>query len=67
MSPTDPQFAYIVLALPTLFSLVLIGEGINQVVQGEIAGIISIIFGLSFLVIVVFAFFFFSSYLNQHI
>ncbi len=65
MSLSDPQFLYIVLVLPSLFGLVLVGEGINKVVHEEWAGFISIAFGLIFVGLVVLGFFFFSSLLKQ--
>ncbi|OGM22224.1 hypothetical protein A2961_02495 [Candidatus Woesebacteria bacterium RIFCSPLOWO2_01_FULL_39_21] len=67
MLPTDPQFIYIILVLPGLFGLALIGDGLNRVVHEEWVGLISIIFGLTFLGIVVFTYLFFSSYLGLKI
>jgi len=63
--PTDPQFLYMILVLPSLFGLTLIGEGLNKVVHQEWNGIISLIFGVAFIGVVVFAYLFFSSYINQ--
>lgn len=63
MSSTDPQFLYMILILPSLFGLTLLGEGINKVIHEENSGIISIVFGFLFIGVVVFAYFFFSSYL----
>jgi hypothetical protein len=63
MSSTDPQFLYMILILPSLFGLTLLGEGINKVIHEENSGIISIIFGFLFIGVVIFAYFFFSSYL----
>ncbi len=65
MKPTDPQFLYMILVLPSLFGLTLVGDGLNKVMHEESSGIISIIFGLIFIGVVIFAFLFFSSYLNQ--
>jgi len=63
--PTDPQFLYMILVLPSLFGLTLLGEGINKVAHEELgSGAISIFFGLAFMGIVVFTFLFFSSYLS---
>ena len=67
MSPSDPQFLYMILVLPSLFGLTLIGEGLNKVIHEEWSGLISIVFGLMFIAVVVFAFFFFSTYLNQRV
>lgn len=60
MSPTDPQFLYMVLILPSLFGLTLIGEGISKIYQEEVQGWISIIFGVVFIALVVLAYFYFS-------
>lgn len=67
MTPTDPQFLYMILVLPTLFGLTLIGEGLNKVIHEENGGIISIFFGFMFVGAVVFAYLFFSSYLTKGI
>lgn len=64
--PTDPQFLYMILVLPSLFGLTLLGEGINKVVHEEKTGVISVFFGLAFIGMVVFTFIFFSSYLSTH-
>lgn len=65
MTTTDPQFLYMILVLPSLFGLTLIGEGINKVVHEDWNGVLSIVFGMLFLGVVVFAYFFFSSYLGS--
>ncbi len=64
MSTTDPQFLYMILVLPTLFGLTLLGEGLNKIAHEEWNGILSVIFGLMFIGSVIFAYFFFSSYLS---
>ncbi|MFZ5366088.1 MAG: hypothetical protein ACOZBZ_02245 [Patescibacteria group bacterium] len=64
MSPTDPQFLYMILVLPTLFGLTLIGEGLNKILKNETQGWLSIVFGALFIGVVIFAFFFFSSALK---
>jgi len=56
-----------ILILPSLFGLTLIGEGLNKIVHEEWSGLISIVFGLAFIGMVVFAFLFFSTYLKQHV
>jgi hypothetical protein len=63
MNTNDPQFLYMILVLPSLFGLTLLGEGLNKVIHEEWSGVLSIIFGLMFIGVVIFAFFFFSSYL----
>ncbi len=64
MTPNDPQFLYMILVLPSLFGLTLMGEGMYKCVHEEWSGIISIFFGMLFIAMVVFAYFFFSSYLS---
>ena len=60
MKPTEPQFLYMILILPTLFGLTLVGEGLNKILKDEKTGWTSIIFGVLFVVVVVFAYLFFS-------
>lgn len=64
MKSTDPQFLYMILVLPSLFGLTLVGEGLNKVLKEERAGWLSIVFGLVFIFVVIFAYFFFSSILQ---
>ena len=65
MSATDPQFLYMILILPSLFGLTLVGDGLNKMMHEESGGMISVIFGLIFIGIVVFAYLFFSTYLTK--
>ena len=67
MLPTDPQFLYMILVLPSLFGLTLVGDGLNKVVHDEQGGTLSIVFGLIFVGVVVFAYLFFSTYLTARI
>jgi hypothetical protein len=67
MTANDPQFLYMILILPSLFGLTLIGDGLNKLVHDEGGGFISIIFGLIFIAVVVFAYFFFSNYIGSHL
>jgi len=67
MTTTDPQFLYMILVLPSLFGLTLLGEGLNKVIHEEWSGIISIVFGVIFIGMVVFAHLFFSSYLGHQV
>lgn len=57
---TDPQFLYMILVLPTLFGLTLVGEGLNKVLKSESQGWLSIVFGIVFMAVVIFAYIFFS-------
>lgn len=65
MSASDPQFLYMILVLPSLFGLTLVGDGLNKVIHEEYNGVISIVFGFLFIGVVIFAYFFFSSFLGQ--
>lgn len=64
MSPNDPQFLYMILVLPSLFGLTLVGEGLNKILKNETAGWLSIVFGVLFIGVVIFAFLFFSQNLR---
>lgn len=63
MTTLDPQFMYMILILPSLFGITLIGEGMNKLIHEEWSGVISVIFGVIFIGMVVFAYLFFSSYI----
>jgi hypothetical protein len=65
MSVTDPQFIYMILVLPSLFGLTLVGDGLNKLAHEETGGIVSMIFGVIFIVVVIFAYLFFSNYLTK--
>ena len=67
MIPQDPQFLYMILVLPSLFGLTLVGDGLNKMVHEEGGGAISIVFGLIFIGVVIFAYIFFSTYLTSQI
>ncbi len=64
MKPADPQFLYMILILPSLFGLTLVGDGLSKILHQESGGFISIVFGFIFIGVVVFAYFFFSTYLT---
>lgn len=66
MSPSDPQFLYMILILPSLFGLTLIGEGISKLIHDDNGGWLSVVFGVMFIIVVFFAYFFFSSMLKPH-
>lgn len=67
MIPTDPQFLYMVLVLPTLFGFTLMGEGLYKVIHAEWHGLVSLFFGFCFIGVVIFAYVFFSTYIANHI
>ncbi len=54
-----------VLILPSLFGLTLVGEGLNKIVHHEWHGLISLFFGIAFIGVVIFAYFFFSSFVSN--
>lgn len=58
----DSHFFYMMLALPTLFGLTLVGEGMYKMSHYE-PGWISISFGMLFLGVVAFGYFFLRGYL----
>lgn len=60
MTADDPQFLYMILILPSLFGLTLVGEGLNKIMKEEWQGWLSVFFGIIFIGMVVFAYFFFS-------
>ncbi len=61
MSSTDPQLLYMILILPSLFGLTLIGEGLVKIYHEKFQGWVSIIFGVVFIVLTVFAYFYISA------
>lgn len=68
MFPTDPQFLYMILVLPTLFGLTLVGEGLSKIlIHREWYGVINLVFGLAFIGVVIFAYLFFSTYISQKV
>ncbi|OGV89808.1 hypothetical protein A2Z41_03450 [Microgenomates group bacterium RBG_19FT_COMBO_39_10] len=60
MSPTEPQFLYMMLILPSLFGLTLIGEGIVKIYREEVQGWISIVFGGFFILLTIIVYFYFT-------
>ena len=61
MSPSDPQFIYMILVLPSLFGLTLLGDGVNKMLHDKQGGYISFAFGLIFLAVVGLSYLFFST------
>lgn len=64
MTTSDPQFLYMILILPSLFGLTLVGDGLNKMMHEDGGGVISVVFGIIFIGVVIFAYFFFSTYLS---
>jgi hypothetical protein len=64
MKTTEPQFLYMILVLPTLFGLTLVGEGLNKILKNDTQGWLSLIFGVLFIGVVIFAYLFFSQTIN---
>lgn len=67
MSANDPQFLYMILVLPSLFGLSLVGDGLNKIMHEESGGLLSVVFGVVFIIMVVFAYLFFSNYLTPQV
>ncbi len=65
MSSADPQFLYMILVLPSVFGLTLIGDGFNKLMHQEGGGILSVVFGIIFIGVVAFAYFFFSTFFGK--
>lgn len=53
-----------ILVMPSLFGLTLTGEGIYKLMHEDKSGLISVFFGILFIGMVVFAYTFFSSYMD---
>lgn len=56
MDPSDPALLYLVLILPSLFALTLLAEGLHKILRKE-SGWISLLFGLLFLLVIIYAYF----------
>ena len=59
MNLSGPGITYLLMVIPTLFALVVIGQGIYKISKEEHDGGVVLGFGLIFLVLVVAAYFFF--------
>lgn len=59
----DAQIFYIMLALPSLFGLTLVGEGIYKISTYQ-EGKINVLLGSLFLVVVVFGYFYLKDYIR---
>ncbi|OGC98700.1 hypothetical protein A2701_01950 [Candidatus Amesbacteria bacterium RIFCSPHIGHO2_01_FULL_47_34] len=53
----DPNMFYIMLALPMLFGLTLVGEGIYQLKHYE-SGWVNVLLGVVFVIVVIFGYFY---------
>lgn len=61
MMQASAQMFYVMLALPTLFGLTMVGEGVYKISHYE-QGWVSIVLGTLFLLTVVFGYFFLKGY-----
>lgn len=52
MDLTSPQFMYMVLILPSLFGLTLVGEGITKMLRSEWTGMVSVVAGVGFMMVI---------------
>lgn len=67
MTPSDPQYLYVILILPSLFGLVLVGEGIRRIGNDNWQGMIAVVAGLPILGLTLLSYLFFSTYLGQRV
>jgi len=65
MSIDSPQLLYLVLVIPGVFGLTLIAHGLNKIAHDDSGGYINFLFGLVFLAVVAFSYFFFRVYLKE--
>lgn len=59
MNLSGPGITYLLMVIPTLFALVVVGQGAYKIVHEESDGGVVLVFGLIFLALVVAAYFFF--------
>lgn len=59
MNLSGPGITYLLMIIPTLFALVVVGQGAYKISKEESDGGIILIFGIIFLAVVVAAYFFF--------
>lgn len=59
MNLTGPGITYLLMVIPTLFALVVVGQGVYKVSKEESDGGVVLAFGIIFLLVVVAAYFFF--------
>lgn len=63
----NAQFIYLILIIPGIFGITLFADGIYKVMKGQENALITTLFGIMFLAVVVFSYFFFSTYLAPQI
>lgn len=59
MNLSGPGITYLLMVIPTLFALVVVGQGIYKIAKEESDGGLILTFGIIFLLVVVAAYFFF--------
>lgn len=59
MDFSSPGVTYILLVIPTIFSLAVVGQGIYKLSRNEADGAVVVGFGILFLALIVAAYFFF--------
>ncbi len=59
MNLSGPGIIYLLMVIPTLFALVVIGQGIYKITKEESDGGLVLTFGIIFLLVVVAAYYFF--------
>ncbi|MBI3559741.1 hypothetical protein HY087_01265 [Candidatus Gottesmanbacteria bacterium] len=59
MNLSGPGITYLLMVIPTLFALVVVGQGVQKISKEESDGGVVLTFGIAFLAVVVGAYFFF--------
>lgn len=59
MNLSGPGITYLLMVIPTLFALIVVGQGVYKISKEESDGGVILTFGIIFLLIVVGAYFFF--------
>lgn len=59
MNLSGPGITYLLMVIPTLFALVVVGQGVYKVIREERDGVVVLSFGVTFLLVVVVFYFFF--------
>ena len=59
MNLSGPGITYLLMVIPTLFALIVVGQGVYKISHEESDGGVVLAFGIAFFIIVVAAYFFF--------
>lgn len=59
MDLSRPEFVYILLVIPTLFASAVVGQGVYKISKKEPDGMLALVFGIIFCVLIALAYYFF--------